>query len=143
MLIERGMSYTIGTGRFRLGAPYSELKALLERGYRIMKYHGLHGNMLQQGARIYARTVRQFYEQGGGSVGHELEREVLQWVFNELGMLESIAKDLTILSDQSSFIKAAHEFQEGGLKPITSIAYLDAETSLDNPENNERSSSSR
>ena len=77
--------YTIGTGRYYCGAPYSEIKTLLENGYKVLQECGFAGRDLDCGARIYAKVFRQYYEQSGEChCSKQLEDELIGRVLEEL-----------------------------------------------------------
>jgi len=83
--ITTAMQYTIGTGRYRIGARYSELKHLLTDGYDLLQQFGLVGEKLRNGAHLYAKVFRQYYQQSGTHhLNKALEAELTDRVLAEL-----------------------------------------------------------
>jgi hypothetical protein len=78
---------TIGTGEYRSGPLFSELKVLILEGERVMKARALEGEDMHRGAHIYARTMLHFYQQSGWQpLNKDLESEFVDRVIAELAL---------------------------------------------------------
>lgn len=119
----------MGVGEYRAGAPYSEMKVLIEEGEQVMKARGLAGESLHRATRIYARTLRHFYEQSGWQpLTRELEDEFVGRVIAEVGSAPHGHNKSTALTKREfNFGVTLYDPRMNGLEPITPATYPEPE----------------
>lgn len=113
-------NFKIGVGQYRNGAPYSELKELLETGEKVMHSYGLRGTALQDAARMYARTFRLYYEQNGRThPNKELEQEIVNSVLAELGLIGDVIQKTKSLTMEEYNDDGSGANEIDNLEPLT------------------------
>lgn len=117
----------LGTGDYRQGVPYSELKVLIEEGNEVMRARGLEGEDLHRAARIYARTMVHFYEQSGWQpLSKALENEFVERVIAELAVgRHSHHRTNALTAAQFSHGLALYDPRMDGLEPFTPARFPD------------------
>jgi hypothetical protein len=121
---------TMGVGEYRTGAPYSEMKVLMQEGESLMRTRGFDGESLHRAIRIYARTMRHFYEQSGWQpLTKELEEEFVGRVIAEVGTRpHGHNKSTALTTTEFNFGLTAYDPHRSGLEPITPAVYPEPET---------------
>lgn len=114
------MQYTIGTGKYRTGAGYSELKDLLQDGYELLKGYGLTGERLRSGARLYAKVFRQFYQQCGlRHLNETLEEELTGRILAELQLDPSkMTRSMGLTKREFNYGITLYDPRMSGLEPF-------------------------
>jgi hypothetical protein len=116
----------IGTGEYRAGTPYSELKLLVQEGERVMTAHGLEGEDLHRASHIYARTMLHFYEQSGWQpLNKNLENEFVERVIAELAIGSHPHRSSAISAGEFNFGIDPHSARMEGLDPFTPATFPD------------------
>ena len=123
------MQYTIGTGTYRCGAGYSELKHLLQDGYDLLKRHGLTGERLRDGARLYAKVFRQYYQQCGlHRLNESLENELTGRVLAELQLdSRQMTRSMGLTRREFNFGITLYDPRMSGLEPFIPAILPDPE----------------